>query len=156
MGDPSFMQLTAGWNAEPNAPHPRVMVSGTDILVEFVLNSFQFEQFGPDDQGIIRFLDCSRYRFGATNDEGWYRGQCRYSKIAPAWGEFYEISGPDSRLDEPDDWKTINEASSAIRHFLFYFRDHKFECIASDWRSRTQVHECLVSAFQSAIGSRFA
>ena len=145
----SFNRLNDGWNAEPNAPYPRVIASGTDILVEFFLNPFQFRQFGPDDQGIIRFLDCSRFRLGATNDQGWYLGQCRYSKIAPAWGEFYEISGTDSRLDEPDDWKTVNEASSASRHFLFYFRDDTFECIASDWRFEPKSTNALFQHFKA-------
>jgi hypothetical protein len=109
----SFIKLNEGWNAEPNAPHPKITVLGTDILLEFFLNSFRFPQFGPDDRGIIRFSACSRYRLGATNDEGWYLGQCRYSSIAPAWGEFYEISGTDIRSDEPVDWQVINGAANA-------------------------------------------
>jgi hypothetical protein len=28
---------------------------------------------------------------GRTNDEGWYLGQCRFSKVAPTWGEFYHV-----------------------------------------------------------------
>jgi hypothetical protein len=130
---PSFIRLNEGWNAEPNAPHPMVKVSGTDVLLQFFLNPFRFHQFGPDDRGTLRFSDCSRYRFGATNDEGWYLGQCRYSSIAPAWGEFYELSGADTRLDEPKDWQIINEAPKASRHFLFYLRDETFECIAVGW-----------------------
>jgi hypothetical protein len=81
--------------------------------------------------GVVRFSACSRYRL--TNDEGWYHGQCRYSSVAPAWGEFYEIDGTDIRLDEPHDWRLIDEASNASRHFLFYFRDQTFECIATHW-----------------------
>jgi hypothetical protein len=129
----SFQKLHTGWNAEPNAPHTVVEVSGADILLRFFLNPFQFPEFGLDDQGILRFLNVSRYRFGATNDEGWYLGQCRYSATAPDWGEFYEISGTDPHLDDPKDWKTVNETSRASRHFLFYFRDGTFECIATDW-----------------------
>jgi hypothetical protein len=149
MSQPSFRRLNEGWNAEPNAPHPQVTLSGTDILVEFFLNPFQYRQFGLDDRGIIRFSDCSRYRFGATNDEGWYRGQCRYSKVAPAWGEFYEIDGSDSRLDEPKDWQTISEASSASRHFLFYFRDNTFECIANGWVFEPKATNALFQHFKS-------
>jgi hypothetical protein len=47
----AFTKLNDGWNAEPNAPHPRVIVSGTDVLIKFLLNPFQFPQFGPDDPG---------------------------------------------------------------------------------------------------------
>ena len=53
--DPSFIKLNAGWNAKPDAPHPKVTVTGTDILLEFFLNPFRFPGFDTDDRGIIRF-----------------------------------------------------------------------------------------------------
>jgi hypothetical protein len=115
----SFVRLNEGWNAEPNAPHPHVTASGRDILLEFFLNPFQFPQFDPDDCGTIRFLACSRYRLGGTNDEGWYRGQCRYSKVAPAWGEFYEVIGTDIRLNEPQDWQTSSRNFKCFAAFPF-------------------------------------
>jgi hypothetical protein len=145
----SFVRLNEGWNAEPNAPHPHVTASGRDILLEFFLNPFQFPQFDPDDCGTIRFLACSRYRLRGTNDEGWYRGQCRYSKVAPAWGEFYEVIGTDIRLNEPQDWQTVQETSNASRHFLFYFRDDSFECIATDWRFEPKPTNSLFRHFRA-------
>jgi hypothetical protein len=132
---PTFTRLNDGWNAEPNAPHPKVAVIGTDVLLEFFINPFRFRQFDEEDSGIIRFFGCARYRLGGTNDEGWYRGQCRYSKVAPAWGEFYEISGPDPLLDKIDGWRIIDQESNGSRHFLFYLRDHTFECIAERWEA---------------------
>lgn len=130
----TFRQLNDGWNAEPNAPHPKVSIEGQDVVVSFRMNSFQFPQFGSVDIGRLRFVHCQRYRLGATNDEGWYRGQCRFSNRAPSWGEFYEVSG-DLRLAEcPDDWIELGSAVETSRHFLFYFRDETFECDASDWR----------------------
>jgi hypothetical protein len=148
--DLSFRKLNEGWNAEPNAPEPVVEVSGSDTLLRFLLNPFIFPQFAPEDRGILRFRRFSRYRFGATNDEGWYRGQCRYSATAPKWGEFYELSGTDSRLDEPKDWKTAKQASGASRHFLFYFRDATFECIAADWIMEPTPHNALFNHFSAA------
>jgi hypothetical protein len=132
MTSPKFQQLNDGWNAEPNAPAPSVAVSGNDVFLRFDLNAFQFPLFAEDDIGLIRFRDCSRYRLGSTNDEGWYLGQCRYSKTAPAWGEFYEQIGPDEAADLPDDWVNVG-SDKAGRHFLFYFRDDTFECFAADW-----------------------
>jgi hypothetical protein len=129
----TFRQLNDGWNAEPNAPDPRVTVDGRDIVVSFLMNPFRFQQFSSEDVGKLRFISCHRYRLGATNDEGWYRGQCRFSKIAPKWGEFYEVSG-DLRLEEClHDWIEVGPASASLRHFLFYFRDQTFECDAADW-----------------------
>jgi len=129
-----FTKLNKGWNAEPNAPKPTVGVRGTDVVLSFLLNPFQFPEYKEGDIGTLRFEGCWRYRIGQTNDEGWYRGQCRFSSHAPAWGEFYEIQG-DLKLDEcPDDWVTIGLRAPESRHFLFYFRDNTFECDATDWR----------------------
>jgi len=132
MTSPAFRQLNVGWNAEPNAPAPSVEASGRDVLLRFALNAFQYPHFAEDDIGVIRFTGCSRYRLGNTNDEGWYLGQCRYSKTAPAWGKFYELIGPDEVADLPTDWVNLG-SEQAARHFLFYFRDNTFECVAADW-----------------------
>jgi hypothetical protein len=144
---PRFIKLNEGWNAEPNAPHPMVKVSGTDVLLEFYVNPFRFPEFDADDRGTLRFFACARYRLGATNDEGWDLGQCRYSKIAPAWGEFYEIGGTDVQSNEPKDWHSVDAASNAFRHFLFYLRDETFECIAVDWRFEPQPTNALFRHF---------
>lgn len=118
-----FEKLNDGWNAEPNAPDPRVRVSGGVVTLEFFVNAFQFDGFEEDQRGELRFLGCRRYRLGRTNDEGWYRGQCRFSGIAPEWGEFYEVTG-DLRLEEcPDDWKyTDTTATQQSLHRIIRMR----------------------------------
>ncbi len=128
--DTRFEQINSGWNAEPNAPEPKVQVSGSDVLLTFYVNAFQFEGFEEDELGILRFTQCQRYRLGPTNDEGWVRGQCRFSKLAPKWGEFYLVSGDDALLYAADDWKLVKPGSGVGKHFLFYFRDDTFECVA--------------------------
>lgn len=145
----SFRKLNEGWNAEPNAPDPRVAVSGRDVLIRFLLNPFRFTCFAEDDVGVLRFVNCVRYRLGATNNEGWYRGQCRYSKLAPAWGEFYEIAGPDPHLMAPMGWKNASGASTSSRHFLFYFRDETFECIAADWTFERVPENALINSLRA-------
>jgi hypothetical protein len=127
-----FVQLNRGWNAEPNAPHPRVCVEGRNLVLRFVINTFRFPQFKEDDEATVRFFEVERYRLGPTNDEGWYSGECRFSALAPAWGEFYEISGEQRRLLAPADWRVVGESRQG-RHFLFYFRDETFECVAQEW-----------------------
>jgi hypothetical protein len=129
----TFSQLNDGWNAEPNAPDPRVQVVGEDVVVTFLMNPFEFPQFDPEDVGKLRFVSCQRYRLGATNDEGWYRGQCRFSRLAPRWGEFYEVEGDLLLADCPDDWVQVGPGPARPRHFLFYFRGETFECDAADW-----------------------
>jgi hypothetical protein len=97
------------------------------------MNPFQLPEFSPQDVGQLRFVSCRRYRLGSTNDEGWYRGQCRFSGLARSWGEFYEIAG-DLRLSEcPQDWIEVGPGPDNPRHFLFYFRDQTFECDAVGW-----------------------
>jgi hypothetical protein len=101
------------------------------VILGFYLNPFQFSEFAEEQRPQLRFPGAWRYRLGSTNDEGWYRGQCRFSAVAPAWGEFYEVTG-DLRLSEcPSDWKYVrNQPAGLLRHFLFYLRDETFECDA--------------------------
>lgn len=126
----TFLQLNQGWNAEPNAPEPSVETQGADLLLSFYINAFQFPEFEEEEIGVLRFIHCERYRLGSTNDEGWYRGQCRFSKLAPTWGEFYLIQGDSALLNAPLDWVRVSESRGHSQHFLFYFRDNTFECLA--------------------------
>jgi hypothetical protein len=64
--------------------------------------------------------------------------------LAPEWGEFYEIAGPDRHLMDPIDWKIASGAANPARHFLFYFRDNTFECIAADWVFERVTDNALV------------
>ena len=102
--------------------------------------------------GELTFQDCWRYRIGPTNDEGWYKGQCRFSRIAPQWGKFYEVSG-DLRLERVTlDW-IVNAADvpKVGRHFLFYFRDETFECDATSWSFRVlRVSDADAERFRAA------
>jgi hypothetical protein len=127
-----FVKLNDRWNAEPNAPDARATVEGRDVILDFFLNPWKFPRFREEQRARLRFRGTWRYRLGSTNDEGWYRGQCRFSAIAPAWGEFYEVRG-DLRLDEcPNDWKVVGPIEGRpLRHFLFYLRDETFVC---EWR----------------------
>lgn len=127
---PTFVQLNEGWNAEPNGPEPEVRVVNSDVLLSFFVNAFQFPEFKEEELGILRFINCERYRLGSTNDEGWYLGQCRFRKLAPKWGEFYLVSGEPESLNAPQDWKILQPSKHLVKHFLFYFRDNTFECIA--------------------------
>ena len=130
----SFTQLNRGWNAEPNAPEPSATWQGNDLVLRFGMNPYQFPEYAADDIGQITFVDCSRYRFGMLNDEGWYLGQGRFTDVEHHWGEFYELAG-DLRLDQlPDDWQIRIPDPVIGRHYMFYFKDEDFECVASDWR----------------------
>ena len=127
---PTFLKLNEGWNAEPNAPNPTVAIDGADLILKFFINAFQYPEFKEEELGVLRFKRCEHYRLGSTNDEGWYLGQCRFSKLAPTWGEFYCVKGDGALLNSPKDWKTVGPSTGNGKHFLFYFRDDTFECVA--------------------------
>jgi len=139
----TFQKLNAGWNAEPNAPSPSVEVQGEDLLLRFLVTPWQFPEFKEDEVGVLRFVKCQRYRLGNTNDEGWHMGQCRFSKLAPEWGEFYLVQGDAELLDAPVDWQSVHLQSGRGRHFLFYFRDETFECIAEHCEIESSVANSL-------------
>jgi hypothetical protein len=121
MSNPTFKRLNDTWNAEPNAPAPRVAVSGTSVRLTFILNPWAYEA-KEEEEGCLTFQHCSAWRLGATNDEGWFAGQCRYSNVAPAWGEFYELLDEDDQRLKPTDWHELGPLTSEQRHFLFYLR----------------------------------
>lgn len=130
-----FRKLSEEWNADPNCPYPEVTEVSGGIELSFRMNHFMFPSYSKGDVGVLSFFRCARYRLGETNDEGWYRGQCRFSHIAPAWGEFYEVSG--NLLLEViarEDWQQFSYPIEMCKHFLFYFRDETFECDAETWR----------------------
>jgi hypothetical protein len=134
--NPTFTQLNNGWNAEPNAPDPQAAWNGDSLVLRFRMNAFQFPEYDEDDIGELVFEDCTRYRIGTVNDEGWYRDQGRFGRKGHRWGEFYEITGGLSPAITPDDWVVRCQDDEADRHYLFYFRDEDFECVARSWTLR--------------------
>ena len=132
MNDLTFLHLNADWNAQPNAPALKVTVDGTVVTLSFYLNSSAYDAEEEEVAQLI-FISCSRWRWDATNDEGWFMGKGRFAGVAPRWGEFYEIVGVDPSIDEQD-WEVISPDRDAGRHFLFYFRDEAIECVAADWK----------------------
>ncbi len=89
---PHFLQLNLGWNAEPNAPDPHVDILGSDIILHFSVNPFQFKEFAKDEIGILRFANCGRYHLGPTDDVGWHRGRCRSAKLPHSGVSFTKFS----------------------------------------------------------------
>ena len=129
----TFKHLNEDWNADPNVPFEEVVVSGSTVSLTFFLNPWAYRA-EKDERGCLTFEQCSMWRLGPTNDEGWYAGRCRYSKTAPDWGELYELLGEDDQRLKPADWHRVEQWVPEQRHFLFYLRDNTFECFAADWR----------------------
>ena len=132
-----FIQLNDGWNADPNDPDTCVEISGTDLVVSFYMNYFRFEDFSEGDVGELTFHNCVQYRMG-TNDEGFYTyGKDRFKPYGVEWGEFYLIKGWDWKTNFPDPiYVNKSHASENLNHYIFYFREHAFECIAESYEFR--------------------
>lgn len=136
------LQLGQGWVADPNAPEPQVSVEASAANVRF--RSYRvvddksrrvFAGLWPCFRSPVQNLK----RRGAlcwdsTNDHEWYKtdGHGRYSGVAPRWGEFYELIGPDPDRDAVS-WEKIGADTASTRHSLYYFRDETLEFMAEDW-----------------------
>ena len=127
----TFVRLNADWNADPNAPEPEVERQAGDLTLTILVNAFVFPQFVEGTRASLVFRNCWRHRLGPTNDEGWYQGQCRFSGVAPAWGEFYQVEGDLVLGAGLEDWVTFDAPEPGSNHYLFYLRDATFECDAS-------------------------
>ncbi len=141
----AFKQLNTDWNAQPNFSSTRITVNDHEVVLAFYMNAFQFPEFREDDIGYLRFSNAWRYRVGTVSDEIFFRGGCRFSKLAPAWGEFYEVSGDLLLKKCPNDWVVVGKPSAAQKHYLFYFRDEEFEIDAESWllqvcNARQEIH----------------
>lgn len=129
----TFEQLNIGWNAEPNSPEVQIEVIDSDVVIRFYLNAFMYENFSEGDKAILVFHNCLQYRVGSPNDEGFFcYGQSRYKKYGIKWGEFYLIHNSDWEIAFPDPIR-VGDVEGEKKHYLFYFRDETFECIASDY-----------------------
>lgn len=128
---PRFEQLNAGWNADPNAPYPRPKLTGETLCVDLRPNFFQTPDIKETDMLRLRFGNCSKFRLTPVNDHGWSLGQCRFSGLAPQWGEFYELTGNTHDDRDPTPW--CLGSGSGQRHFHFYLRDETLEVKAGGW-----------------------
>lgn len=131
-----WTKLNVTFDAEPNGPEPRVSVEGDIATVRFFLNPYIWDDVEDGDEGELVFAGVVMYRLGATNDEGFYRGQCRFSKTGISWGDFYELFDSQWETNFPRDRVIVStpKEPSQLHHYLYYFRDHTFECIAHSWQ----------------------
>ncbi len=134
---PAFTRLNEDWNAHPNDVSLRLEKCGTELIAWMKPNPYLHRQYEKASEIAVSFVNCSRYRVTSVNDEGWYLGQCRFSGLAPKWGEFYEISG-DTR-DDMNSTPWIKMEGLGVKHFHFYLKDETLEIKAQDWVINSQI-----------------
>jgi hypothetical protein len=127
-----FIHLNEGWNAEPNSPGEEISIENGELHLVFLANPWAYEGYDEGQRIELVFHSPEKYRLGNTNDEGWYYGQCRYEKLAPNWGEFYQVNGTHSKVKPAEDWVHLSKENGE-NHYLFYFKDNTFECVASSY-----------------------
>lgn len=135
-----FVRQNLRWNLDPNDPNPHVRNLADCLRLTFNLNAYDCKEFHQGELGILDFHDASRYRLSETNEEGWYRGQSRFSGMDPAWEQFYVVEGDRSLLKQPNDWHIRSASSPGSKHFIFFFLDNTFECVCQRW-SFAQIPE---------------
>ncbi|MEP4199345.1 MAG: hypothetical protein ABJL99_27275 [Aliishimia sp.] len=128
---PTFTRLNEDWNAHPNDVGLKIEQRGQMLLAHMKPNPYVYRQYEKIPEITVRFEGCERYRVTPINDHGWYGGQCRFSGLAPSWGEFYEISG--NTRDDMDPTLWVKMEGAGARHFHFYLRDEALEVKALDW-----------------------
>jgi hypothetical protein len=130
-----FKKLNTNWNADPNAPMPEISMEDGTLRLRFLLNAFAYEHIDEGDRGTLEFYDVHMYRIGGPNDEGYFQQQFRFTNDQLPWGEFYELKQSGWETNFPADQVLINDTidKSELSHFIFFFKDHTFECLAADY-----------------------
>ena len=127
-----FVKISDNWNADPVSPEIELKVMGQNLEMVIFLNYFAFDNYSEGDKAIITFKKCSKYSLNTCNDEGYYYGQYRIKPNELPWGEFYEIKGGINK-DLPKPVYEISDDHKEKRHFMFFFKDETFECLADDY-----------------------
>ena len=128
-----FIQLSNNWNAHPVSPEVNLQIVGKNLIMEIYLNHCMFDNVVEGDKARITFENSYKYSLNSCNDEGYYYGQYRINWKQRKWGEFYEIiSGLDRKLPKPI--VQLSDDSDNKRHFLFFFKDETFECLADNYK----------------------
>jgi len=130
------VKLNQNWNADPNSPEPKIKVLTNKVCLDFFLNYFIYDHINEGQMGQLVFNNCYCYRLGSPNDHGFYLNQFRYGPNDIKWGEFYELFDSNWQKDFPADKIILDKdfkLNSNLKHYLFFFRDNTFECIATGY-----------------------
>jgi hypothetical protein len=131
-----YTKLNKNWNAEPNAPEPKISSIENGIELSFLLNASVYEHIDDGEIGSLEFQNVYAYRMDSTSKEGYLQKQFRFKNDQLPWGEFYELSNSKWSGDFPDDKIVLDESidKKDIRHFILFLPNNIFECFATAYR----------------------
>jgi len=132
-----WTKLNTTFDADP-VDSPRVLAGERGVQVIIWMNPSEEHDVLEGEKAEIYFRGAHCFRVGSPNDEGFYRGQCRFSKSGLPWGAFYELHESGWETTFPVDKRIISPASSHanLKHYLWHFHDETFECIAEYYEFR--------------------
>ncbi len=130
----NYERLNLDWNAEPNAPEPKLIVENRNVIIQFYLNSILYDKFSEDELGKLTFTNCQKYDINNMNDEGYYSGKYRYKEEDLPWGEFYKIITSTNDFPKNSNLIEVNSDLKNLNHYVFFFRDNTFECLAEGYK----------------------
>ena len=153
---PTYIKLNLDFDAEPNAPSPEISINDSTLILKFLLNPFLWDDVEDDEQAELRFNDVLKYRFGGPGSDN-FSDFRYYDKGIDNYG-FYQLKNSNWTKDFPLDEKVIskepNSSNDNFKHYVFFFRDNTFECIAEGFKfvrtdkiikfEQTMNHEVLI------------
>lgn len=133
-----FIKLNTNWDIAPNAPMEEITVKQNDVELEFLTNyNLKLNFKSADEYILLTFKDCLQYRYGEPNDEGFnIYGESRFVQYGVEWGHFYLVENSNWKNYFPEAIPVSLQNEQGLKHFLIYFRDATFECIARDYEMK--------------------
>jgi hypothetical protein len=130
-----YIKLNRNWNAELNSPDPEISLIDEGIELSFALNHDAFEHIDEGEKGKVVFDQVYAYRLDSTDRDGYLNRAFRFKNDQLPWGEFYELRSTKWK-DFPEDKTVLDQEINKdnLRHFIFFFGNQIFECLAADYR----------------------
>ena len=130
-----YEKLNNRWNAKPNSPNLSIDVEDNCAELTFDLNPFKFNYIDEGDKGSLEFQEVYKFFSGSVNDEGYYKGNHRYTNDQLPWGEFYELFDSNWETIFPKSANIISNdvEKSELRHFIFFLKEQEVECLCEDY-----------------------
>ncbi|RKN80274.1 hypothetical protein [Ulvibacterium marinum] len=133
---PIYIKLNLEYDAEPNAPSPEISINDSTLNLKFLLNPFLWDNVEDDEQAELLFYNAIKYRLGGPGSDN-FKDYRYYDEGIDNYG-FYQIKRSDWKKDFPIDEKIISKnpigKKDNFKHYVFFFRDNTFECVAEDFK----------------------
>ena len=147
-----YKKLNRNWNSAQVNANAEISMADEILNLTFNLDPFKYEHIDEGDKGVLEFFKVYAYQLLPIDKESYMSGQFRFSNSQLPWGEFYELTGSNWKKNFPEDKVLVDGSlnSKGQRHFILFFPDTIFECVAEDYKYRfiDTISEKLESKYQ--------